>query len=179
MSPAPRSRRLRNQQAPVTRTRRELTIAISGSVAVVGSTLLLIWAMRPGPQVSVNPLTGGLIHRQPRVSLFLAATAAAIALAAWALLRRDAKVRNRTRALAIAVVGVVAAAVIVFGVWHDSLLRNYAVPTFPTTTPTTAPRITTTVAPKSTTTAKTGTTVTTTGTATTATTQPPTSTTGG
>jgi len=151
--PAPRSRRLRNQTAPVTHSRREITIAVVGSAAVVLSTLFLIWAMRPGDPNSLTEGKGGLIHRQPKVAMWLLATAAAIAIVSWLVLRRESKVRKPLRALLLGISGVVIVSVVVLGVWHDSLLHEYAVPTtFPNTT---VPAITTTTPHASTTAPKT------------------------
>ena len=147
---APRSRRLRNQAAPVVRTRREWTIAIGGSTLVVLATLFLIWAMRPGDTNSFTPGKGGIIHRQPKVALWLVATAIVIAFVSWLILRHDSKVRNQQRALLISISAVVVAAVVVMGVWHDSLVHDYAVPTVPTT-PQTVPPLTTAPSASSTT----------------------------
>ncbi|HEY3831504.1 MAG TPA: hypothetical protein VGO03_04375 [Acidimicrobiia bacterium] len=160
---APRSRRLRNQTAPVTYSRREWSIAIFGSAGIVLVTLILIWAMRPGG-ASATGGSGGVFHRQPRVALWLLATAALIAIVSWLILRGDSKVRNPLRALLLGITGVVVVAVAVLGVWHDSLVHNYAVPTVPTvpatTVPaTTAPAATTTTPGASTTVAPTQTTV--------------------
>src|SRR3954470_1516597 len=123
--PAPRSRRLRNQTAPVVHTRREISIAVLGSAAVVVSTLILIWAMRPGDANSLTQGKGGLIHRQPKVALWLLATAAAIGIVSWLVLRRESKVRNPLRALLLGISGVVIVSVAVLGLWHNSLVHEY------------------------------------------------------
>jgi cytochrome bd-type quinol oxidase subunit 2 len=162
---APRSRRLRNQAAPVTHTRSEWVLAVVGSAAVVLVTVVLIWAMRPGSPNSFTAGKGGLIHRQPRVSLMLLATAAVMAIVAWLILRPESKVKQQRRAALLSVVGVVVAAVAVFAIWHNTLVHDYAVPPPDTTIPptsvpsiTTVPTITTTPTP-STTAAHTSTTV--------------------
>ncbi len=153
---APRSRRLRNQTAPVTHTRREWALAIGGSAAVVIVTIILIWAMRPGNTLS--PGSGGIIHRQTKASLWLLATLAAVAIVSWLVLRPESKLRNPLRALLLSISGVVIAAVVVMAVWHNSLVHDYSVPTVPTT-PTslpvpssTAPTASSTSTPKSNTT---------------------------
>ncbi len=155
---APRSRRLRNQSAPNTRTRRELLTAIGGVAGVLLSTAVLVWAMRPG---NFNPGTGGIIHRQPRVTLWLAATVIALATAVWMVLRPDAKVREPVRTLAISAGGVVVVAVVVMATWHSSLLRDYTPPpTLPPLTTTSAPAATSTTTPGVTTTVPPGATTT-------------------
>lgn len=158
---APRSRRLRNQSAPTTRTRRELVTAIGGATGVVLSTAVLVWAMRPG---NFTAGTGGIIHRQPRVSLWLAATAIGLATAVWMVRRPDAKFRQPVRVLALSAGGVVVVAIVVMATWHKNLLRTYTPPpTLPPITTTTAPKVATT-----TTAARTGTSTTTPGATTTA-----------
>jgi multisubunit Na+/H+ antiporter MnhB subunit len=140
--PAPRSRRLRNQTAPVTHTRREISIAVLGSAGIVVLTLILIWAMRPGDPNSLTEGKGGLIHRQPKVAIWLLATIAGVAIVSWLVLRRESKVKNPLRALLLGITGVVIASVAVLGLWHNSLVHAYAVPTtFPNTT---VPALTTT-----------------------------------
>src|SRR4051812_10533048 len=112
---APRSRRLRNQAAPVVHTRRDWTISIGGSAMVVIATLFVIWAMRPGDPNSFTPGKGGIIHRQPQVALWLLALAAAIAIVSWLVLRHDSKVKNPTRVLLLGIIGVVVVAVAILG----------------------------------------------------------------
>ena len=151
---APRSRRLRNQTAPVVHTRREMTIAIGGSVLVVIATVILVWAMRPGPTTSLTPGSGGIIHRQTKASLWLLVTVLAIGLVSWSILRPESKVRNRTRAALLGITGVVVAAVVVMAVWHDNLVRDYSVPTVPTV-PTSVPAsVPSTTLPRTSTTAR-------------------------
>ncbi|HEY1740463.1 MAG TPA: hypothetical protein VGI86_17250 [Acidimicrobiia bacterium] len=140
---APRSRRLRNQAAPVTHSRREWMISILGSAGIVLVTLILIWAMRPGGADATGG-SGGVFHRQPRVALWLLATSAVIGIVSWLILRHDSKVRNPLRALLLGISGVVVVAVAVLGVWHNSLVHDYAVPTVPTVPATTVPPATTT-----------------------------------
>ncbi len=148
---APRSRRLRNQRAPVTHSRRDIVIAAAGSAAVLAASAILIWAMRPGGTGNLTAGKGGILHRQPKVALWLLATAAAIGIIAWLVLQRDSKVRKPKQALLLGIGGVVVVAAVVMGVWHDSLVHDYTVPTVPTVPPTVPPL--TTTAPGATTTA--------------------------
>src|SRR3954469_19056177 len=101
--PAPRSRRLRNQTAPVPHTRQEIATAVGGSSLIVLVTLVLIWAMRPGDVNSLTDSKGGLIHRQPKMALWLLATSAAIAIVSWLILRRESGVKKPLRALLLGI----------------------------------------------------------------------------
>src|SRR5437763_232446 len=98
-----------------------MTIAIGGSILVVLVTVIVIWAMRPGN--AVNPGSGGLIHRQTKASLWLLATAAALGIVVWLVLRPESRVRHRMPALLLGVGGVVIVTVVVMAVWHDSLVH--------------------------------------------------------
>lgn len=135
-SPGARQRRRREQyQNP--RTRSELLVAIGAGVVIVAGTGLMIWLLRPG----------GMADRQPRSSWLVALAVIAAWIAAWAIYRRDNKREmNRPRALAIALVGVVVAAVGAGFFWPGGLLRHtpkpIAVPTTPTE-PLTSPPTTT------------------------------------
>lgn len=163
MSPA--ARRRRGEHAPKVHTRRDVALAVGGSAVVVGSTLLLIWLMRPGSANTFTPGSGGLVHRQPRVAWLVFATVSAIALLAWWIWRPESRVRNRRGAMAAAGALVVAAAVAGSLLWPKGILRHYAstppITTPPITTKPTAPpakppatRVTSTTAPRTTTTAR-------------------------
>ncbi|MCU1427930.1 MAG: hypothetical protein JWL83_1930 [Actinomycetia bacterium] len=147
---------------PHTRSRREVVTAAAGAFAVVAVTALLVWMLRPGTPFVAG--TGGIAHRQPRVTwlvvLSLAALAAVVAYA------RSAR-RWRGRVAIVTAVGVI---LVLIGIgaagaaWPGGLMRHYVSLTPPssiniptttpraTTTPTTAPGGTTTTAPGGTTT---------------------------
>src|SRR5690349_6034428 len=108
MSPS----RAKARRAPVQRghSRREIVTAVLGASAVVFGTALLIWLMRPGN--TATPGSGGLIHRQPRVSwlIFFGIVVLIIAIV-W--ITRSRRFRERPRVpIAIASVVVIILAVV-------------------------------------------------------------------
>lgn len=129
---APRSRRLRNQTAPVTVAKRDRAIAVGGSLAMVALTALLIWMMRPGR--AFVPGTGGLITRQPRAAWLVVAVLVAIGLSYWLVKRPTAKWKRPMLVAGICVAVIVILAPLVATQWGESgILRHY------TTQPTFAP----------------------------------------
>lgn len=148
-------RRARRIPVPRRRARREVVLAVGLSVAVVAGTALLVWLLRPGS--AATPGTGGLAHRQPRVTwLVVLSVAAALSATAW-ILRPRSRLRARRRIAVPAALVVVAAGTVGAGfAWPSGLLRHPIAPpdlsdidlselttpdlgTAPIETPTTAP----------------------------------------
>ena len=135
------------------RSRSEVVVAVLVGVGIVLATVFLIWAMRPGSANQVG--TGGIMSRQPRVSLFIVLAALAMFGAImWVLRgRRRPKKMNRRTAV-IATVIVVGAAIVVGAIFYPGgLVRHW--PAQPKVTPNTEPTSTVPVG----TTARPGTTV--------------------
>src|SRR3954468_7836581 len=136
MSPS----RSRNQFVAA-RPRSEVFSAIAVSAAIVLSTALLIWLLRPGPPGV--PGKGGLLSRQPRMTILLLLIA--IAIASWAIyvLRRRNEPRfGRVGAIAVGA-GVVVALGIVAGVfWPSGVVRHWPSGTSLLDTPTSVPSTT-------------------------------------
>src|SRR5205085_9877496 len=65
------------------RPRSEVLTAVAVAAGIVVGTLALIWLLRPSQTGPTGGGTGGLLSRQPRVGLLLAATAAALAGGIW------------------------------------------------------------------------------------------------
>jgi hypothetical protein len=143
MSPS----RAQARRAPVHRghSRREIAAAVFGAAAVVIGTSLLIWLMRPGN--AATPGSGGLIHRQPRVSwlVFLAIVVVIIAIV-W--ITRSRRFRERPRVpIAIASVVVIVLAIVAGFAWPSGVVHHYvSFPPSNNTIPSTAPTPTTTPA---------------------------------
>src|SRR4051794_4562666 len=119
MSPS----RSRNQFIAA-RPRSEVFSAIAVSAGVVLSTVALIWLLRPGPRGV--PGKGGLLSRQPRMTILL--IVAAIAIASWAiyvLRRRQAPRFGRWGAIAVGSGVVVAVAVIAGIFWPGGVIRHW------------------------------------------------------
>ena len=135
MSPS----RARARRAPVQRghSRREIATAVFGAAAVVIGTALLIWLMRPGN--AITPGSGGLIHRQPRISwlVFLTIVVGIIAIV-W--ITRSRRFRENPRVpIAIASVVVIVLAIVAGFAWPSGVVRHYVSIHPPnTTTPSTA-----------------------------------------
>jgi len=149
MSPA--ARRRRGEHAPRAHSRRDIGVAVAGSVAVVAATLLLIWLLRPGSASALSPGTGGLLHRQPRVGWVLFIATALVGLAAWWIWRNESRLRNKPAFTAVASALIIVGAVTVSLLWPKGILRHYASTpsiTPPVTTPVTVPP--TTAAPPTT-----------------------------
>ncbi|HEY5170141.1 MAG TPA: hypothetical protein VIK54_00280, partial [Acidimicrobiia bacterium] len=71
MSPS----RPRQQFVPA-RPRAEIVTAVAVGVGIVGATVLLIWLIRPGGSGVAGG--GGLFNRQPRMTMLVVLTAAAL-----------------------------------------------------------------------------------------------------
>jgi hypothetical protein len=125
MSPRRRGRRVVSVAGPTPRERR---IAVFGAVAVVATTVLAVWLLRPG---GFHPagLSGGLANRQPRATWLVVLALAALvgAFAFFRTRRRPGGAFNR-RGLAAAGVAILVAAVAAGFVWPAGLLRSYVAP---------------------------------------------------
>jgi uncharacterized membrane protein YfcA len=141
------------------RPRSEVVTAVLVGAAIVLGTALLIWLLRPGtPGV---PGGGGLLSRQPRMTILVVATAVVLAAVAYRVLthhKRSARLSQRGElVLGSTVVIVLAVAGGIF--WPGGVVRHWPKrPKLVQTPPTTAAPASTTTA-KSATTAKTATTV--------------------
>jgi hypothetical protein len=128
-------------------SRREIVTAVLGAAAVVIGTILLIWMMRPGN--AVTPGSGGVIHRQPRMSwlVFLAIVVEIIAVV-W-ILRSHRYRENPRRPIVVASVVVIGIAIVAGIAWPSGVVRHYVSiheapsTTLPTASPTTKPTVTT------------------------------------
>jgi hypothetical protein len=116
-------RRGRGHHPVVTRSRREVVTAAGGSAAVVIVTALLIWLMRPGPQFSVG--TGGLFHRQPRVTWLVVMALIVVGVLVWTALRPDSTVKRRELVVGAGSAAVLVAAVVGGIKWPGGLVHHY------------------------------------------------------
>jgi multisubunit Na+/H+ antiporter MnhB subunit len=145
-SPGARQRR-RRQQYQTPRTRRELATAIAAGASIVAATALMIWLLRPG----------GLADRQPRSSWLVGLTLIAVAIACYVVLRRDSKVKEANRRVALAgSIAVIALVAVLAGIfWPKGIIRHTpklaTVPATPLNSTTTAPAGSNTTAPGATT----------------------------
>jgi hypothetical protein len=160
MSPsAPRPQR---QQFVRARPRSEVVIAVVVSAGIVLGTALLVWLMRPGT-VGV-PGGGGILNRQPRMTILVLLAAAAIGGVVLYVVRRRHAPRFGTRgSIAIGSAVTIVAAVVAGIFWPGGVIRHWP-PQFklPDVTPTSVPSSTPTTASNTATTkAGTATTVTT------------------
>jgi len=113
----------RKQFVPA-RPRAEVFTAVGVSAAIVLGTLLIIWLIRPGsPGI---PGEGGLLVRQPRMTLLLLLTAAAITgFTAYILRRRHAPPLGTKGALAVGT-GVLVVLAIVAGIfWPGGVVHHW------------------------------------------------------
>jgi hypothetical protein len=142
--------------------RAEVYTAVAVSVAIVLGTVLLIWLIRPGsPGV---PGEGGLMARQPRMTLLVFVTLAAIAGWVFFILRRRHPPKMGTNlAVGLGTAGIIVVAIVAGIFWPGDVVRHWpkrpttqvpvitptSVPSTsvttssPTTTPTTTPAATT------------------------------------
>jgi hypothetical protein len=139
------------------RPRSEVVAAVVVAAAIVFGTILLIWLLRPGtPGV---PGGGGLLTRQPRMTILVVATAIALAAVVYRVLRHHRRTaRLSERGALLLGSGVVLVLAVVGGIlWPDGVIRHWPKrPTLADTPPTatapvsatTAPKTATTVAPK-------------------------------
>jgi hypothetical protein len=143
----------RRQQFVPSRPRAEVITAIAVGVAIVAGTALIIWLIRPG--TAGVPGGGGLVARQPRMTILLAVAAAAIGFVVSLVRRR----RHRPRFGARGAIAVGSATVVVLAVlggifWPGGVVRHWPPQPKLEPTPSTNPAPSTPL-----TTAKTGTTV--------------------
>lgn len=124
---APRRRRPRGVATTPARTRHDLVIASIGSAVVVFGTIFLIWGLRPG---GFTAGSGGILHRQPRVSWWVILTLFALGSAVWVVKRPRARFRSPRKVLTACIAGVLVVSIVVFALWQASggILRHYAPP---------------------------------------------------
>jgi hypothetical protein len=159
-------------QFVASRPRAEVFTAVAVGTTIVLGTLLLIWLIRPGP-VGV-PGKGGLLSRQPRMTLLILLTIVAVSSwGAYIYRRHKEPPLGRNRACAVGAVVIVVLAVIAGVFWPGGVIRHWPkqpkLSETPSTLPASVPSTKAGTGP--TTTAKTGTTVTTPTTATSPTTK--------
>jgi hypothetical protein len=111
-------------QFTASRPRSEVFVAVAVGVSIVVGALLLIWLIRPGP-VGV-PGKGGLLSRQPRMTILVVITVAALGgWAAYIIRRRHDPPLGRKGALAIGGVIIVALAVIGGIFYPGGVIRHW------------------------------------------------------
>ena len=122
--------------------RSEVFTAVAVGASIVIGALLLIWLIRPGP-VGV-PGKGGLLSRQPRMTLLVILAVAALGgWAAYIIRRRHDPPLGRKGAFAIGAVILVALAVIAGIFWPGGVIRHWPkqpkIANTPASTPTSVP----------------------------------------
>jgi peptidoglycan biosynthesis protein MviN/MurJ (putative lipid II flippase) len=139
----------RTQFVPA-RPRAEVITAVAVSASIVVGTALLIWLMRPGK--TGIPGGGGLFTRQPRATMLVVLTAAALAIVVTRVLRgRRRSTRLSERGAIVVGAGVVVVLAVLGGIfWPGGVVRHF--PKTPTLAdvPTTNSIPTSTVAPSTT-----------------------------
>jgi len=106
------------------RPRSEVFTAVAVGASIVIGAILLVWLIRPGP-VGV-PGKGGLLSRQPRMTLLVILAVAALGgWAAYIIRRRHDPPLGRTRAFAIGAVILIALAVIGGIFWPGGVIRHW------------------------------------------------------
>jgi len=129
--------RSRKQVARV-RPRSEVVVAVAVAVGIVLATVFLVWALRPG--TAGVPGTGGIMSRQPRVSVLIVAAVVVLAIGLWWVFRRRGLRRFSRRVAALIVIGVVLVASILVAIfWPGGIVRDYPSAPKETQTPTTVP----------------------------------------
>lgn len=142
------------------RSRREIVTAVVVCAAIVGGTLLLIWLLRPSdPSVTGS---GGLMTRQPRMSLLVFGALIIGIGVLWWINRRRHHWRGRITArsaTAFAIVIMLVLAGLAGFFWPGGVIHHWPPQpkpvTVPSTTATSASSTTTTSASSATTTATT------------------------
>jgi hypothetical protein len=136
---SPTARRPQRQQFVRARPRSEVIIAIAVSAGIVIGTALLVWLMRPGT-VGV-PGGGGLLNRQPRMTILVLLAAAVIGGIVFYVLRRRHPPRFGTRgAIAIGSAVTIVAAVVAGIFWPGGVIRHWPPQIkLPDVTPTSVP----------------------------------------
>jgi peptidoglycan biosynthesis protein MviN/MurJ (putative lipid II flippase) len=107
------------------RPRSEVLAAVAVSASIIVGTALLIWLLRPG-QPGV-PGGGGLLSRQPRVTILVVVTAVALATVVVRVLRgRRRSARLGERGAILVGSGVVIAAAVALSVfWPGGVVRHW------------------------------------------------------
>jgi hypothetical protein len=123
----------RRQQFVPSRPRSELIGAIAVGVGIVAGTILIIWLIRPG--TAGVPGGGGLVARQPRMTILLALAAAAIGVVVALVGRARHRPRFGSRgAIAVGSATVVVLAVVGGIFWPGGVVRHW--PKLPKLAPT-------------------------------------------
>ena len=129
----------RRQQFVPSRPRAEVITAVAVAAGIVVGTVLLIWLIRPGtPGV---PGQGGLLSRQPRMTLLLLVSAVVLgAVLYWVTRSRRRPKRLSQRGSIIAGSAVVVVLAIVGGIlWPGGIVRHWPKQPKLTDTPATNP----------------------------------------
>jgi hypothetical protein len=157
MSPS----RTRQQFVPA-RPRSEVIAAVAVGVGIAGGTVLLIWLMRPGGTGVAGG--GGLFNRQPRMTMLIVLTAAALGgLVLWVRRGRRPKRLGERGSIVVGSLVVIAVAVVAGIFWPGGVVRHWpkapALTNPPATNPPSVPSTTPATSTGPTTTARTATTV--------------------
>lgn len=81
-----RRRRIRRLEQAPKRSRKEVTTALLGAIAVVAFTIVAVWILRPG----------GIASRQPRLSWLVALALVAVVIIVIYAIRPERTPRQRT-----------------------------------------------------------------------------------
>jgi hypothetical protein len=107
------------------RPRAEVIAAVVVAATIVVGTALLIWLLRPGkPGV---PGGGGILSRQPRMTILVVLTAAALATVVYRVLRgRRRSARLSERGALLLGCGVVVVMAVAGGIfWPDGVVKHW------------------------------------------------------
>jgi hypothetical protein len=119
MSPS----RTRQQFVP-SRPRSEIIAAVAVGVGIAGGTVLLIWLMRPGGTGVAGG--GGLFNRQPRMTMLIVLTAAALGgLVLWVRRGRRPKRLGERGSIVVGSLVVIAVAVVAGIFWPGGVVRHW------------------------------------------------------
>ena len=133
------------------RPRSELYVAIAVGAGIVLGTSLLIWLMRPGS--AGVPGGGGLLNRQPRMTLLVLLAAAVVGLVVSFVVRRKKPLRFGTRGSIAAGSGIAVVLAVLAGIfWPGGVIRHWPTLSNPTPVTTPAPTSTPTTKPATSTT---------------------------
>lgn len=157
MSPS----RTRQQFVPA-RPRSEVIAAVAVGVGIVGGTVLLIWLMRPGGTGVAGG--GGLFNRQPRMTMLIVLSAAALGgLVLWVRRGRRPKRLGERGSIIVGSAVVIVVAVVAGVFWPGGVVRHWPkapdLNSPPATNPVSVPSTTPATSAGPTTTARTATTV--------------------
>jgi peptidoglycan biosynthesis protein MviN/MurJ (putative lipid II flippase) len=120
------------------RHKHEVRIAVAVSAGIILGTILLIWLMRPGP--TGIPGQGGLLARQPRMTILLIiAAVVVVGYIAFSARRRQGSRLGSKGAIAMGVVVIFGLAFVAGVFWPGGVVRHWPARPKIADTPTTNP----------------------------------------